>query len=132
MLNEDISRLKTYKTLNNNFTIPKHLGLPNPLRKVISRIRCSNHPLAIEKGRQKNPKTPREDRLCVLCNEHLIEDEDHFLIKCTAYSHLRVHYNMDFANVSDMMNMDDQYTLAKFLTSTLELRQRLLWGREGE
>ena len=132
LLNEDISRLKTYKTLNNNFTIPKHLCLPYPLRKVISRIRCSNHPLAIEKGRQKNPKTPREDRLCIVCNEHQIEDEEHFLLKCTAYSHLRNHYNMDFANVSDMLNMDDQYTLAKFLISTLELRQRLIWGREGE
>ena len=31
LLNEEISRLKTYKTLNDNFTIPKHLGLPYPL-----------------------------------------------------------------------------------------------------
>ena len=74
LLNEDISRLSTYKTLNHDFTIPKHLGLPYHLRKVISRIRCSNHPLAVEGGRQKNPKTPREDRLCILCGDRDVED----------------------------------------------------------
>ena len=132
LLNEDISRLRTYKTLNHNFTRPKHLGLPYPLRKVISRIRCSNHPLAIEEGRRKNPKTPREERICVLCNEHVVEDEEHFLLRCTAYSHLRIHYNMLFQNVPDMLNIEDQYQLAIFLISALELRQRLLWGREGE
>ena len=50
--NEEISRLNTYKTINSDFTLPKHLGLPFEIRKVISRIRCSNHPLAIEKGRR--------------------------------------------------------------------------------
>ena len=42
---EDISWLKTYKTINDDFTPPKHLGLPYEFRKVISRIRCSNYPL---------------------------------------------------------------------------------------
>ena len=83
LCNEDISRLSTYKTLNDDFTPPKHLGLPYQLRKVISRIRCSNHPLAIEKGRHKNPKIPREERVCVFCNNQDIEDEEHFLLKCT-------------------------------------------------
>ena len=60
LLNEDISRLITYRTINSDFSLPKHLGLPYQLRKFISRIRCSNHSLAIEKGRHKNPKTPRQ------------------------------------------------------------------------
>ena len=37
---------------------PNHLGLPYGSRKVISKTRCSNHPLAIEKGRQKSQKLP--------------------------------------------------------------------------
>ena len=84
------------------------MGLPYQLRKVISRVRCSNHPLAIEKGRHKNPKTPREERICIFCNDH-VEDEDHFLLKCTAYFHFRDYYNMNFENVPDMLDMDDQY-----------------------
>ena len=118
--------------LNSNFTPPKHLGLPYKLRKVISRIRCSNHPLAIERGRYTNPKTPREDRLCELCDEQVIEDEEHFLMKCSVFTHLRDHYQMNFNNISDILNMENQYQLAQYLLSAFELRQRAIWGRAGE
>ena len=128
LLNEDISRLITYKTINSDFTLPKHLGLPYQLRKVISRIRCSNHSLAIEKGRHKNPKTPRQERLCTICDDQIVEDEEHFLLKCTAYSHLREYHHMNFENVPDILNMDNQHQLAKFLISSLELKQRLILG----
>ena len=130
--NEDISRLKTYKVINNDFTLPKYLGLPYQLRKVISRTRCSNHPLAIEKGRQKNPKIPREERLCKLCDEGTVEDENHFLLNCTTYTFFRNHHQMNFQNISDMINMDDQRKLAQFLNSAFELRERLLWGRRRD
>ena len=129
LLNEDISRLATYKLINDDFSFPKHLGLPYHLRKVISRIRCSNHPLEIEKGRHKNPKTPRQERLCKLCYDQVVEDEDHFLLRCTTYSHLRDHYQINQDNVPDVLNMEDQYRLAKFLLSAYELRERLFFGR---
>ena len=132
LLNEDISRLNTYKTLNDNFSIPKHLGLPYQSRKIISRTRCSNHPLAIEKGRHKNPIIPREERLCELCDTMEIEDEDHFLLRCTSYSYIRDHYQMSQQTVPEMLNMEDQNHLAQFLSSAFELRQNLLWGREKE
>ena len=132
LLNEDISRLNTYKTLNDNFSIPKHLGLPYQSRKIISRTRCSNHPLAIEKGRHKNPIIPREERLCELCDTMEIEDEDHFLLRCTSYSYIRDHYQMSQQTVPEMLNMEDQNHLAQFLSSAFELRQNLLWGRGRE
>ena len=119
LLNEDVSRLNTYKTLNDDFTLPKHLGLPY-------------HPLAIERGRHKNPKTPREERVCVLCGGGDVEDERHFLLECTVYSILRDYHHMNFENVPEMLNMDNQYQLSKYLISAYELRQRLIWGREGE
>ena len=37
-------------------------------RSVISRWRLSNHQLRIETGRYDSPKTPRENRKCLLCN----------------------------------------------------------------
>ncbi len=107
LLNEDIYRLTTYKTINNDFTLLKHVGLPYQLRKIISRIRCSNHPLAIEKGRHKNPKTPREERVCIFCNDQYVEDEEHFLLKCPVYSILRDYYNMNYENVPEMLNIDE-------------------------
>ena len=132
LLSEDISRLSTYKTINSDFTLPKHLGLPYENRKVISKIRCSNHPLAIEKGRQKRPKTPRDERICILCDDQVIEDEEHFLLRCDTYSILREEYQMNFENIPDMLNTDDQYQLSKYLISSYELRLRLIQGRERD
>ena len=132
LLSEDISRLRTYKTINSDFTLPKHLGLPYENRKVISKIRCSNHPLAIEKGRQKRPKTPRDERICILCDDQVIEDEEHFLLRCDTYSILREEYQMNFENIPDMLNTDDQYQLSKYLISSYELRLRLIQGRERD
>ena len=132
LINEDISRLTTYKTLNSDFALPGHLGLPYRLRKVISRIRCSNHSLEIERGRHTNPKTPRENRLCRLCDGRDVEDEGHFLLNCPIFTELRHHHGMDFVSVPDILNMENQYQLAQYLLSAFELRQRLIWGRAGE
>ena len=129
---EDISRLRTYKLINADFTQPKHLGLPYENRKVISKIRCSNHPLAIEKGRQKKPKTPRDERICTLCAEQVVEDEEHFLLNCGTYSILREEYQMNFENIHNMLNTDDQYQLSKYLMSAYELRLRLTQGRQRD
>ena len=109
------------------------MGLPYKFRKIISRVRCSNHPLAIEKGRYTNPKTPREERICILCTERAIEDEVHFLVNCPVYTNLKDYYQIN-ANlcVPDLLNMDDQYTLGKYLLSAFELRERLLCGRGRE
>ena len=43
--------------------------------------------LNIETGSFRNQ--PVEDRLCTLCEFNEIEDECHFLFKCSMYNHLR-------------------------------------------
>ena len=43
--------------------------------------------LAIEKGRYSN--VPKSERYCLACNNHVLEDEEHFLLQCQAYSILR-------------------------------------------
>jgi hypothetical protein len=49
-------------------------------------IYVSAHELAIEKGRYSN--VPRSNRFCNACNANLIEDEEHFLLHCTAYTEI--------------------------------------------
>ena len=88
--------------------------------------------MAIEKGRHKNPIIPREERICTLCSDRAVEDEEHFLLHCPTYAILRESHHMNFENVPDMMNMDDQHALSKYLLSAFEFRQRLAWGRRGE
>ena len=50
-----------------------------------TKYRLSDHNLAIEQGRRKNPKIPRDLRICPLCRDE-VENETHFLLICNAYS----------------------------------------------
>ena len=68
----------------------------------------------------------------MLCDGGDIEDEKHFLLECSVYSILRDYHHMNFESVSEMLNMDNQYRLSNYLISAYELRQNLIWGREGE
>ena len=42
-------------------------------RQALSKFRLSNHSLNIEAGRYKQPKIPREQRICLLCNLSKVE-----------------------------------------------------------
>ena len=52
----------------------------------LTRLRISNHRLQVEQGRYTRPPTARELRLCPICNLGEVEDEEHFLTRCTALS----------------------------------------------
>ena len=50
----------------------------------MTKLRCSSHTLAIEKGRHTKPKTELNKRICYYCK--CVEDEIHFLLNCPIYS----------------------------------------------
>ena len=52
------------------------------LRKIITKFRCSDHCLEIEKGR--HIKLKPEERICKLCKSD-VETELHFIQDCPAY-----------------------------------------------
>ena len=54
---------------------------------LLSQLRYGILPLRVETGRFRNEK--RDDRLCNMCKNNEIEDEEHFLYKCTFYSEER-------------------------------------------
>ncbi|KAK4699270.1 hypothetical protein P7C70_g6995, partial [Phenoliferia sp. Uapishka_3] len=57
--------------------------LPHAIRVLYTRLRFSNHHLAIEKGRQVYPQIqPQGRRVCRLCNTLAIEDPVHMLGNC--------------------------------------------------
>ena len=68
-----------------NISIESHLALNFNIKhkKAISRLRLSNHPLIIEKGRHF--KIDKHERKCYFC-EDKIENEEHFLVNCPRYS----------------------------------------------
>ena len=57
-------------------------------RVALTKLRISSHKLQIERGRYKKPYTKPEDRTCPKC-QTCMEDEKHFLIKCSLYDNLR-------------------------------------------
>ena len=57
-------------------------------RSNLGQIRMRSHSLEIEKGAWAG--IPRADRLCSVCNDmNAIEDEEHVLLRCSAYTQIR-------------------------------------------
>ena len=84
------NKLRTYSTIKDAFALEPYLTeSPLFIRRDITRLRISCHPLAIETGRYSKPKIPVENRLCELCNMHCVEDEYHMLLVCPFYSNER-------------------------------------------
>ena len=79
------------------------------LRKAISKLRLSAHNPLIETGRYAKPRSlPRSERICKHCNFNYIENEFHFLSRCSLYETERAkmynqvhHRNNNFISLSD-------------------------------
>ena len=96
---------------------------------MISKFRCIDHVLGIEKGRHKNNKV--EERLCRVCNKS-IEDEIHFLNNCEKYSTLRAHYfggrsgSYDWIKLLKCKEKDTAFKLCNYLTKAFKLRKQFI------
>ena len=130
------SKLRFYKTFKETFGRESYLDVVPDLqmRKVISKFRCSDHPLEIEKGRHK--KLSVEERICKLCRTD-VETEMHFLKSCPIYDKIRLQIfgaNPDL-NWNDVVKCRDQksaFNLANFLSKAYKLRTKLLASQESE
>ena len=73
------------------------LTCPSGKRSILAQFRLGILPLNIETCRYKLikdnqgkfRKTKPEERLCLVCNAGLTEDETHFLLECTCYNQMR-------------------------------------------
>ena len=85
---QNMSKLKTYVLLKNNMNIEKYLITIKNVsqRTALTKLRLSNHFLMIEKGRHQSLNL--FDRTCPFC-PRMVENEQHFVLKCPTYSHLR-------------------------------------------
>lgn len=89
-LSTESGKLITYNKIFQDYQLQRYLQLENDKHKqTISKLRTSTHKLEIEIGRHQNPIIPRESRICKRCTLDKIEDEEHFLLHCTALTHLR-------------------------------------------
>ena len=115
--NVDLGRLQFYREVKNNYNIEKYLKLEDfEHRKIIAKLRCSDHTLEIEKGRHR--KMERSDRLCKQCNVGTIETEAHFLLECRKYDTLKQKHNL--AELSTIQHFMDDTHLDKLGTYLIE------------
>ena len=99
------SRYMSYVQLNPNLSRPEIYSrfiATYKLQKT-SQLWMISHDLKVETGRHKRPVVPREERLC-LCGA--IETEEHFLLECTQYCHIRSKYNANEYTIESILNQN--------------------------
>ena len=119
----DVSRLLFYKNIKSIFGMEGYLKIQNyQQRRHISKLRCSDHALEIEKGRHR--KILRHERICTLCGNGEVEDEEHFLLKCHVYKPLKIKYKLDHINEVQVFFTENNFlTLGKYLKEAFEARE---------
>ena len=86
------TKLSTYKQFKSCFAYERYLDILNirKFRFIYASFRASSHDLEIERGRYRNIE--RNQRLCIFCEDNVVEDEFHFLLCCEKYKDLRKLY----------------------------------------
>ena len=129
------SKLAFYAKFKTTFQPEPYLLMSSfGLRQKLAKFRCSNHRLRIETGR--HIKTPKSERICMVCNKNEIETEEHFIRTCSLYDQIRER-NIGVLNSFNWMTClcpkttPDAYKLAKFLTSADLLREKTLLANKN-
>ena len=120
----NIGRLEFYKKIKKEFGFEDYLTIHTfKERRAISKLRCSDHGLEIEKGRHK--KIPREERECKLCCNRNIETEEHFIFLCNFYDTLKAkhefRYTIDNLFNTEHLDKIGKYLVDAFFERTLKL-----------
>lgn len=75
-------KLKFYFEHKKTFSFEKYLdNIPKDIRINLTKLRLSSHCLPIEILRYKDIE--RKDRLCSICTQDIMGDENHYLLQCT-------------------------------------------------
>lgn len=103
-INNFQTKLRSYRLFKKSFDMENYAIMYNrSSRAALCKLRISSHSLMIEKGRHL--ALSPEDRICQYCNMNEVEDEFHFVMKCTLYQDLR---SKMFSDIGEMFNIDNQ------------------------
>ena len=134
------NKLRTYRLFKSNFCFEKYLEWGDyRKRKIITRFHLSAHDLEIEKGRYTGVKA--DQIFCKLCSSE-VENEIHFLLKCSALDTTRSsfienikNYDKNFKSLSDkdkliwLLSPEDNIiidNLCRLLNSLFDERKKKL------
>ncbi len=124
-------KLGLYSKIKHKFAIEPYMNLPFRDRQIISKMVGSSHKLQIETGRHHD--VPREERLCKLCDLKKVEDEEHFISECPAYSKTRLEYFGEGChNAKDLLLTIEPAIMAEYLRKIYSSRDLLLDQKSPE
>ena len=133
------SKLRTYSLFKTSSGYEPYLSDIHIIeeRTALTKLRLSNHPLMIEKGRHL--QIEKNIRFCPFC-PHEVEDEKHFLLECKPFLSMRnellgktrkinhafpfLHRNQQFATLMNSCNISG--LTAHYACKVLQLRDFLL------
>ena len=134
---ESSSSLSELRYFKPYFEYEQYLDiLPPNLRFFLSRMRLSAHSLRIQTGRYTQNAIPRNERFCMCCTSHDIEDVYHFICICKAFEKIRKQYITEYYykkpsvfKFNALMSTNNEallINLAKYIKTALEARQLFL------
>ena len=111
------NKLKSYASFKTTFSMENYvLSLPISKRRSFTKLRVSSHRLAIETGRYTRPITPRSQRFCNHCTQHVLGDEKHFLLSCPKFAVQRKALFDDLEVLGNIRNGKDFKTFLQWWT----------------
>ena len=128
----DGSTVKFYNSLQLDFTCAAYLSSVQSFdsRRLISRFRRGCLGLHVDTGRWAAVKLSREDRVCQVCDPLAVEDEQHFLLHCPAYDHIRHNYlalsSGDIPTVACIVNTPHAPLFGRYLKHCFSHRRDVL------
>ena len=124
-------KLRYYKeVINPILEDQKYLSLLTSSKKKINiaKIRMNSNELHSEMGCWVVPKTTWMERICHLCENMNIEDENHFLLKCRVYNHIRSQFHNLCCNtdIPSLLRCQNYSELGRLLSKLFEHRNKFL------
>lgn len=118
---ESSTKLEVYKNIHDTSPANYLQSIKNcNYRQALTKLRICAHRLEIETGRYRD--IPRQLRTCKLCNIQEIEDEQHFLCNCTAFSSIRYNFYQKYlTNIPKFLDLDDKQKLYSIINCNVEL-----------
>ena len=118
----DMPKLRTFRVIYNE---QDHMGivytnLTRRQRSLLVKFKTGILPLGLEVGRFVNK--PIEHRLCLTCEEGLLDDEFHFLLYCDALKDIRSKYFAGRNYLEDVEDPTDRVELCKLMFTSNNLK----------
>ena len=135
-MNRETSKLRTYKILKTKIGYESYLSdIENVNHRIaLTKFRLSNHNLKIESGRHQG--IGKNKRFCPFCPNH-IEDEQHSLLQCKAFSMLRTQLfeyinarTNEFINLRNSQKFTFLLTNSKYIAKTAQFLYKMFHCRE--